>query len=90
MTRHDSNECACTYLLFQLIFNIFIFNTFFSYCYCTIFCVYFSWMDVVNENQTASGKTDSFLGGPITELTSLAAKLCNGTDPAIVLETDNW
>lgn len=38
----------------------------------------------------ASGKTDSFLGGPISELTTLAMKLCNNNDPAIVLETDSW
>jgi hypothetical protein len=38
----------------------------------------------------AKGKNDPLLGGPITELTSLASKLCDGKNPAIVLETDSW
>jgi hypothetical protein len=38
----------------------------------------------------ASGKSGSVLGGPISELTALAAKLCDGNNPAIVLETDSW
>jgi hypothetical protein len=42
------------------------------------------------KKYTANGKIDPILGGPVTELTSLAAKLCNNTNPAIVLETDNW
>ena len=38
----------------------------------------------------AKGKTDTLLGGPITELTTLAYKLCDNKNPAIVLETDSW
>jgi len=38
---------------------------------------------------SSRGKTDTLLGGPITELTSLASKLCNNENPSIVLETDS-
>ena len=47
-------------------------------------------MMITLRSLSASGSNDAMLGGPITELTSLASKLCNNNNPAIVLETDNW
>ncbi|CAF0708952.1 unnamed protein product [Brachionus calyciflorus] len=40
-------------------------------------------------NSLTRGKSDTLLGGPITELTSLASRLCKNENPSIVLETDS-
>ena len=51
----------------------------------------FFYFEFLNFNNIkANGKTDSILGGPVSELTSLASKLCGNNNPAIVLETDSW
>ncbi|RNA02101.1 DNA polymerase subunit gamma- mitochondrial [Brachionus plicatilis] len=45
--------------------------------------------DGITKDGISRGKTNTLLGGPISELTNLASKLCNNENPAIVLETDS-